>query len=56
MKGFLSRLKAELLDLCDGKLGALTPDHVAFYRLEHDVGVELYCGWLGGYFVGVLLP
>lgn len=48
MKGLLSRLKSELLDLCHGKFGQLTAGDIAFYRFGDDICSELYLGWLGG--------
>lgn len=53
MKGFLSRLKYELLRLIHDpkeeyyfRLNGL--NEVAFYLFENNVNLELYCAWLGG--------
>lgn len=53
MKGFLSRLKLELLRLIQDpneeynyRLSGLK--EIAFYRFEKDINLELYCAWLGG--------
>ncbi|KAH7731073.1 actin [Aphelenchoides avenae] len=54
MKGLLSRLKSELLDLCHGKFGQLTAGDIAFYRFGDDICSELYLGWLGGSMFGSL--